>query len=1040
MIVKGVEFACTAVALALCVCNAFGKTVALWPVECVESNGGIVIDGRCAIDAQDDLRVFNPSNYPSYPTHGATLNPSGIGWNLPPNPDGTATMLFEPLNRTFVAGYLYSPVAGRHLAPTKSFTIEGFVRLNSLPGSDDWWILAVLGNASDNRILLTLRNGSGEQSGYSWQIVSGGHVNGDSDHVLSTISAEDAETLTTGWHHWALVYDFAQGGVCTYSFYVDGAHKGDYSAQLRTDFAMEDNRLELGGRIRKARSEKVINGSIDYVRISDAALDSSEFLCAGGAGRLCSSGSVVAYWRLGQLSEGGVDGSPSFGSAGFSGGFLGSSGNYLSILSAEEDCAFAGTPPNGTVSLADGNVGSFSARSASIHSYALVTGIGRTLALTNDFTIEGWIKPQRRDVGRFSSVEDICGTRLSNIGWCLQLAIDATHTKLRLHVQDKSGVLVDPTNDLGELTGREHEWSHIAISHDADGGTNGRGLWTCFINGQVSCTFENTRAVDADTVFGDNFNFFLQETSSQALQGNLDCWRVSSSVLSADQLMCSENGRAADGVLALWPMNSVGGAYLDGRDVVGSYHIEETPRSETYRAVATDDTPPQVDVACGSGSAGFRGFGGDNAYLLAACPSVYEAMNSSNERGFTFEAWLKLSVDTPSSWNVIFINADRRLLGNQPKAKVTFSYRSNGFVIWTASGLSDVPFRDDQGGNILLEKDVWTHVALRYNDYGSEANHVWELFVNGMRRSSIEDSKTNPAGSALYLGGRPSSANSFQGKIACVRIASGILDPSEFLCSKIATVPQTLAFWPIDSENGVLDLDSRMPTPWHLTADGTVAGTSDRARPRVPRPDSSASFIGDPSSNVGSATLGSASSLVADAIGARADLQEPFTVEGWLRRDQSAAGCLETVCGTWDGSCGWRLVIDAAGETPAFRIQAKGGGFMTKLIDAPFAPEAVSALDGAWHHVALSYDPTVGRGLWSLYVDGRAAGQAGNWWDPSGARLSGYAHAFRVGSVDGGADAVSMVGGFDCWRISSGVLAPSDFLYAHPAGFTLIFR
>jgi hypothetical protein len=172
------------------------------------------------------------------------------------------------------------------------------------------------------------------------------------------------------------------------------------------------------------------------------------------------------------------------------------------------------------------------------------------------------------------------------------------------------------------------------------------------------------------------------------------------------------------------------------------------------------------------------------------------------------------------------------------------------------------------------------------------------------------------------------------------------------------------------------------------------------------------------------------------------DVHDPFTVEGWVRWNKEAGSAQETICGTWSGTCGWRLMVDSTGESPTFRIQAKGGNVMTKLIDTAFATEAAAALDTGWHHLALTYDPAraYGRGVWSLYVDGQAAGEAENWWAPSGLFLADWTHNFRLGSVTGNAGAVSLVGGFDLWRVSTGVRAPNEFLYAPPSGTVILFR
>ena len=1043
----------TLLLIALVLCRTVhAKTVALWPIEYNQTSG--IMDGRCTIDARNDLSFYNIAS------KDVVRSTWGIGWTLPPNPDTTANPLCSPYNATYVcattnkANFLANGSVGRYLAVNRSFTLEGFLRLKSLPESGNWWVLALVGAGTGNRILLTLRNNHGAYTStgypdagtwYSWQIVSGGHTSNGGDKMLASISESDFASLTSSWHHWALTYEYVAGGTCTFSFWLDGEKKGEFADSLKSNFAMVDNRLELGGRA--ASTAQTIDGSIDYVRISDQVLASSEFLNAGDVGTCAPAPlkeRIKTYWRLGRSASGALDGTPIIGAGHLTGSLLGSAENYITTLFAEEDCAFTGNPPNSTVSLPDGNVGSFAARLNDIRTCGHVKNLGKLLTLTNDFTVEGWIKPQRRSSSCPENYQHICGTRFDsgNIGWVFQMYAHPSYTSLGLHVQDKNGNLFSSVN-FGNLTGREHEWHHIALSYDADGGQNGRGFWTCYIDGEVSGTHENTRTVDPATVFQDDFKLFETSSANMVMHGNLDCWRVCGTALTADQLMCKEGGSAATDVLALWPMNVSGGVYMDGRDVAGSYSLEATLRQSQYRAVLTDDTPPQVGIPADSGSAGFRGFGGSRACLVTRDPDAFQTLRSTSGEGFTFEAWMKLAVDTPSSWNVIMGFADvPDSMSTNPGFRINFTYRTNGFVMFE-DGLNDVAFKDEQGQEIHLEKDVWTHVALCYHDNGSTSNHVWELYLNGTKRSSLVANKTRQQGNTVYIGGRPNSVNSFEGKMACIRISSGVLDPSEFLCNETETLHRTVAFWPIDYANGALDLENRLPMEWRLLTSGTVAGSAEKACVTVPRPDASAAFIGNPRANAGSATLNSSASLSAGSVASYVDVHAPFTAEGWIRWNKEAGNVKETICGTWNGAEGWRLMIDSTGASPAFRIEAKGGRVMTKMIDTAFASEAVAALDMGWHHLALTFDPVraYGRGVWSLYVDGKFAGEAANWWAPSAVYLSDWAsRSFRLGAATGNAGVVSMVGGYDLWRISTGVLSTKEFLFAPPSGTVIFFK
>ena len=70
------------------------KTIALWPIEYNQAVG--VMDGRCVIDAQNDLSYHNIAS------QDTAVSTWGIGWNLPPNPDTTPNLLCSPYNATYV--------------------------------------------------------------------------------------------------------------------------------------------------------------------------------------------------------------------------------------------------------------------------------------------------------------------------------------------------------------------------------------------------------------------------------------------------------------------------------------------------------------------------------------------------------------------------------------------------------------------------------------------------------------------------------------------------------------------------------------------------------------------------------------------------------------------------------------------------------------------------------------------------------------------------------------------------------------------------
>ena len=144
----------TLLLIALVLCRTVhAKTVALWPIEYNQTSG--IMDGRCTIDARNDLSFYNIGimdgrctidarndlSFYNIASKDVVRSTWGIGWTLPPNPDTTANPLCSPYNATYVcattnkANFLANGSVGRYLAVNRSFTLEGFLRLKSLPES-----------------------------------------------------------------------------------------------------------------------------------------------------------------------------------------------------------------------------------------------------------------------------------------------------------------------------------------------------------------------------------------------------------------------------------------------------------------------------------------------------------------------------------------------------------------------------------------------------------------------------------------------------------------------------------------------------------------------------------------------------------------------------------------------------------------------------------------------------------------------------------------------------------------------------------------
>ena len=1031
--------------------GADARTVALWPMEYNAFNPDN--GGRCAVDAANDLTVANVNGH-------VEAVEWGPGWNLPPNPDATEGLRFQPVNRTSVHSasgqksvFANPTFAERYLKPSQAFTLEGWMKMESLPKDYFWVIATAFGSGDNNRFLFTLRNNNGgctkvthpdAKDWVSFQVWSGRPAIGEC--VLWKPEGDDLDNLLSKWHHFALTHNPANAdGNAEWRFYWDGELKGTKVCDgPGTDATVTDTSFTLNGRLQGSS----LPGYLDYCRVSDVALEADELLCAGGQGTIIpkpvdKEANTLVYWPFGRTPDGGIDGSPAVGSAFLVGGAVDGRTSSQSrmnrlVFSGSSDCAFTGPVPNAATTLKpqSGNAGSLHSTRRVDGTVVEIKDLGLQTTLTNDFTVEGWYKYERRDTDVLGSWHYLCGA-MDTTGWKLQAYIRPDDGKqyYSFHVQE-NGTYIHSVGsvNLGPLD--DGVWTHVAITYDADGheGDGFRsGLWKFYKNGVFSGELYNTKAIDPGRAMPSAF-YLGGGTLNDATHalGKFDSWRVSKATLAPEQFLCANGAGARDAtnVVAFWPLDAKQGLYVDGTDLTGNYTFESA-RDDKFCAKAVEDTPPQADLDPANGSVGLGGDGGTASYFQCFDPDVLSLFSTDS---WTFETWMKCT-DNSKGWMIVFWpNGNSISKSTNPSGCISLTYRpkeSGGFVIWNntmVSGTSDAVFRGTDGQAIKLVQNEWTHVALEFEKLGS--NGQWSLFTNGVLAATITGAfGSYPYISNVLFGSRPAAPQTFYGRMAGMRLSKTALDPKDFLCNRtVDDAKATRAFWPLDYENGKLDLDSRIRCDQALAATG-VSGTDARARGCVPRPDVSPDYRGSRKANRGSVELAAngniAGEVAEDYVGAK------FTVEGWFKWANAAGATCETLAGNLGAASGggWKLMVDSIVSPAKFRIFARGPVQATPFVDGRFAADVEA---GVWHHLALSYDPTKSFGTWSLMIDGQAAGTVVNEWRPS-VFVPG-ANVFRLGS------GTAFVGGLDMWRLSVGVLGPDEILWAEPAGTLLLLR
>ena len=1083
-----------AFACLLAICGTAGaKTVALWPLD----------SARCAIDPRNDLTVNKVS-----------FEAQTIGWNLPPNADSNVTdsarYLFDPVSRSCLrsAGndqYFYcasSAVLEKALDPTagSDFTVEGYFKWSALSdeGGGQAKILCVaFGGAGNPNGGWTLNcynkytpSGAAAEKTAAYFRLEGNGWNGD----FNDLTEAETVSLTNAWNHFAIVFRHdgeANSATSDWTLYLNGVNKGTVNKRFSA-FGRGTWRALLFARHQSANDNRTGQGWYDYWRVSDTALSPSEFLNDDPEGKggaivaepAAKAGSTVAYWKLG-CSGGKIDVRDYVGQANLAplhGSNRGAT-PASSILTADEDCAFEGNPPNPTVVLPSGNHGSFRAVPTRL-GYVVVTNnaIGAMLDVTNSFTVEGWFKPQRRAGEEISSQGWMFGIypNTSTRGWMIGMERPSNSSRrvLRLHAVNYNGskIYLHSTASVAhytfcDVTDWGEEWRHVALTYDKTGGEAGLGEWKLYMDGVLAGTVTNNTAVTEATKTSSNF--YIGGNINGAFGGLYDCVRVSQGVLSPRQFMCygGEDAQAATGVIATWPLNVKDGSGLGGANVEGGYNLfgRETDFPEEYYLTRGSETAPSATVpnpdaspafdgssetaAAIEGSVAFcAGSNKDMGWLATSDAAVIDAFKS--EDGWTLEGFVRYDTTNGdimwSGFGTLFA-LGTALDQNKLECQMC-CFRKTGYtervLYLQKDAFGTLP---DGIATVTLPKQTWHHFAACHSYWtdGSGETAVkmsrMAYYLDGVLATNVDAvAKTVPNFTWLIFGSNCNGSRGFPGMVSNFRLSRGVLDPSEFLNASAST-PEApavekgvLAYWPIDaaSDDGVVDAEVRDGTGgyalWNQSQDA-VTGSVLRARGSVPN-----DGVSFDRANTGSAALSDGGYAMADYLGEKLDVDSPWTVEGWFLRG-SGTTARRVLAGSRDstGNWGWRLYVDDTGEAPVFRLRVTPY-MCTPMVEGAFPNASGVNVDWTdWMHVALKFDPFDGKGTWTLVVNGREYGKLENAWRNMTKKCQ--ANFFGLGALSGAYEA-SFAGNVDMWRASRGALDAKDLLYRPQSMTMIIFR
>lgn len=1034
-------------------------TLALWPLEQDRSGA---FDGRNLVDPAGALSDSGVGSL--------SFAASGLGWQLPPNPDPYGHWL-ELNNRVCAVGSgvggafakleQATPALFNSMSGIGDFTIEGYLRIDATLDRGAWktFFSAQTGGGF---VTLSLRHTSksaeyvtdDNRDGYCYTFecyyrgsLADGSPGGDT--ILWSVSEADFAASFAGvWRHVACTLDHSNVASTRLHFYVDGEEQIAGGVQVGK-FRNVDNQdfvLYLGG-----RADHSLAGAYDYWRISDVALAPADFLCAGGAGTktVAYPTSTVAYWKLDPDENGVLDLRNSVGDyAHLRKNSFASHPTVAGDGAWSEPNAFepvrGGCDGNGCAALYQPGMG--------LKAYDL----GAELTPTNSFAVEGWYNPgQREGVSRFdtNTTGRIFAVADPDRVWSLQLRKTADGRRVfALEAADdetKNGGAPLASGSFTAVLPRAEVWHRLRLAYDA---ATGNGAWTLTFDGEPAGTVENVRApVYAGAIAG--ANAYLGSTAVPGTAGRTKSKTGFSLTVPArnendsvfglyDQWSVAKDGAT----VAAWPLSvreTAGNLWLDGRDTVSAWHFTGTFWNDPIFANVVD-TADKASVTNPDRSAGFAGDaaanGGsavmaDNAngrgFFFCDDPRVLSLFGDGTQ-DMTFEYWQKRGT-AMRDWEVI-VTGDTENFG-YGSGGLNFSSRADGFKLWmNAMTLQeDALFADSL--KRVNDTAQWHHVALvrKYNPATRKA--TVSLYQDGVLCSSREGTAALHKLVCVEFFGRPSGSG-FVGRVDEMRLSAAALAPSQFLCAAPEPAPtpaetsrKTLSYWELDNADGAAELGNAIVPALALTGEATGSPDMFSASGRIRNPDPSEPFAGTAAVDHGS--VNAASTLVGAYAGLGLEPTLPFTVEGWCRpSDPGEAGQVLFRAVNAAGTGGWtlRLVRDGNAVRVALRATSPHAYALT-AVDGVFAADLASSL-GRWTHLTVVCDPQDGYGRWLLYVNGKAAGSIANAVAPG--RLAWGLRDIEIGPAAGGA--------FDEWRLSRGILSVDDLLFRPAPGFTLLLR
>ena len=354
-------------------------------------------------------------------------------------------------------------------------------------------------------------------------------------------------------------------------------------------------------------------------------------------------------------------------------------------------------------------------------------------------------------------------------------------------------------------------------------------------------------------------------------------------------------------------------------------------------------------------------------------PASTAAVAAFLGKGWTVEAWIYLDRTDALDQVIISYSAVGESLATNFLCRMQVNAAGNLGVLWEFP-----PFANFSADSIgLIPKQQWVHVAMTGLENG--VNRDVEFFIAGVSSGTASGTKAGGGtSSAWFVGISESAVNNIFGGIAYARVSRVVRTPVEIAAA--ATNPltitndnDTVAFWGFQEAPQIRDYAKH---GIHMAERTLIDGIA-------PSGQDLWGIVGPNHNERAHQYLSKASNFAFQAPGPRQALtnqlagQNPYTIETWVRPDQSSTNHLLFYCG---GESGPETVADNAligfhlisAEAVLYAVWEGGPNIYNyearSTIPAFDIPTNQNGRFGRWYHFALRKRPTGNLDFW--FFDG----------------------------------------------------------------------